>query len=237
VITLNFGWGEKAVMEKDDCVSKTETLPATAHTLTRREWVHRMLAGAGAGVAGTALVEASSAHSAASAESIPDQSGPREGKWTPAFFDEHQNQTLVALAERLVPGSTAAQVNRFLDFALSAETQEIQRKFVVSLNSFDGESLRRFTRSFKDLSADQQNEILSVATTAPPSDPKNDASGEETGVETHPLPPDLRDYFNCLKDWISMAYYSSEVGMKELGWTGENFFESFPGCTHADGHP
>jgi hypothetical protein len=33
-----------------------------------------------------------------------------------------------------------------------------------------------------------------------------------------------------------MAYYSSEVGMKELGWTDENYFAGFPGCEHAGGH-
>jgi hypothetical protein len=48
--------------------------------------------------------------------------------------------------------------------------------------------------------------------------------------------PSLRDYFEHLKGWVGTAYYSSEPGMKELGWDGENFFESLPGCEHADGH-
>ena len=48
--------------------------------------------------------------------------------------------------------------------------------------------------------------------------------------------PSLRDKFEQLKARDSTAYYSSEVGMKELGWNGENFFESFPGCDHAAGH-
>ena len=32
------------------------------------------------------------------------------------------------------------------------------------------------------------------------------------------------------------AYYSSEIGMRELGWTENRFFASFPGCTHPGGH-
>jgi hypothetical protein len=39
-----------------------------------------------------------------------------------------------------------------------------------------------------------------------------------------------------LKGWISVAYYSSEIGMKELGWTPDRVFASFPGCEHPEGH-
>ena len=51
-------------------------------------------------------------------------------------------------------------------------------------------------------------------------------------------PPRLtpRDHFDLLKGWIAGAYYSSEIGMRELGWTGNVFFETFPGCDHPDGH-
>src|SRR6266567_345778 len=46
----------------------------------------------------------------------------------------------------------------------------------------------------------------------------------------------LYDHFENLKGWISGAYYSTEAGMRELGWNGEYVFESFPGCEHPDGH-
>lgn len=39
-----------------------------------------------------------------------------------------------------------------------------------------------------------------------------------------------------MKGWVVGAYYSSEVGMRELGWTGDVMFESFPGCEHPGGH-
>lgn len=51
-----------------------------------------------------------------------------------------------------------------------------------------------------------------------------------------PVPPTLRDRFEHLKGWIVGAYYSSEIGMRELGWTGNVFFASFPGCEHPGGH-
>jgi hypothetical protein len=48
--------------------------------------------------------------------------------------------------------------------------------------------------------------------------------------------PRLHGHFENLKGWISGAYYSSEVGMRELGWTGDRVFASFPGCEHTEGH-
>jgi hypothetical protein len=46
----------------------------------------------------------------------------------------------------------------------------------------------------------------------------------------------LRGHFENLKQWIAGAYYSSEPGMRELGWTGNVFHAELPGCTHPDGH-
>ena len=53
-----------------------------------------------------------------------------------------------------------------------------------------------------------------------------------------PGPPKYssRDHFEEIKTRVSGAYYSSETGMRELGFTGRTFFEGFPGCTHPGGH-
>jgi hypothetical protein len=206
--------------------------PISSRSLTRREWVQRMLAGAGAGIATPALAEAEWT-AAANAQAAP----PTEAAsaWKPAFFDDAQNEALIVLAERIVPGSTGAQVNRFLDAAIGVIPQDNQRKFVAAMNAVEGESLRQFTKSFKDLSVQQQDEVLSAASTAKSSNPALSTMAESK-PGTPPAVPTLRDYFEHLKGWVSMAYYSSEVGMKELGWNGENFFESFPGCEHAAGH-
>lgn len=207
-------------------------LPASGRRLTRREWVQRMLAGAGAGIATPALVEA------LLAAPLPTGArGEAPGEWKPAFFDDSQYQYLTALAERIVPGSTGAGVNRFLDTALNATSEESQQQFVAALNALEGEALRQFTQSFKNLSAGQQDAVLTAAATAQPSSPilrVSEAEANRPGAL--PPAPSLRDYFEYLKGWISMAYYSSEVGMKELGWTGDYYFESFPGCEDAPGH-
>jgi hypothetical protein len=205
---------------------------ACRHGLTRRAWVQRIMAGAGAGIAAPVLGGANSGFT--SLESAFAARRESADDWKPAFFNDHQNLAVVALAEKIVPGSTALQVNRFIDLALDAETQDDQRKFVSSLNAIEGESLRRYGRSFTDISASQQDEILTAASNAQSFRP--DLSDDAATAGAHPSAPSLRDYFDHLKDWIRMAYYSTEDGMKELGWTGENFFESYPGCEHAGGH-
>jgi hypothetical protein len=204
------------------------SLPASSRRLTRREWVQRMLAGAGAGIAAPALAEARLALATA-----PEASTTAAADWKPTFFDDPQSQLLAALAERIVPGSTVAQVNRFLDTAIDAVALESQKKFVAALNAMEGEALRQFTKSFKDLSADQQDKVLTAASTNKPSNPSPAAA---TASAAPPAALSLGGYFEYLKGWISTAYYTSEVGMKELGWTGDYFFESLPGCEHAAGH-
>lgn len=226
-------------MENNSELGEKALVPGSGRSLTRREWVQRMLAGAGAGMAVPGLASANSAPARLAAIAAPS-AAPAEattGEWKPEFFSDYQNQTLIAVAEKIVPGSTRVQVNRFLDVALGAETQAIQQKFVTSLNALEGESLRRFTQSFKELSADQQDEVLTAASTASPSNSSfADASAVGTAPAAHASAPNLRDYFDYLKGWISTAYYSSQAGMKELGWTGDNFFETFPGCQHPGGH-
>jgi hypothetical protein len=219
-------------MEKNLNLDEKSPMPVPVRSLTRREWVQRMLAGAGAGVAAPALAEAAWP-AAVDAQTAAPTEAP--GEWKPVFFDEAQIQSLAALAERIVPGSANAQVSRFLDLALGASTQETQQRFVASMNAMEGESLRQFTKSFKDLSASQQDHVLSAASTAKPASAAPVAAGANL-IDVMPQPDGLRESFENLKEWVIKAYYSSEVGMKELGWNGENFFESFPGCDHDASH-
>ncbi len=210
--------------------------------LTRREWVERLLASAGAGIMAPTLSTARPARNHPADPSAPHGPlpGPASGEWKLEFFDAHQNETVIALAERIVPGSTRAQVNRFLDTALAADSQENQQRFMNALNALEAEALRRFAKPFKRLSETEQDEILTAASTGQPAGPNGRSDGDWFAEGSRPPGETpsltLRDYFDHLKTWISGAYYSSEVGMKELGWTGDHFFESFPGCTHPGGH-
>ena len=82
-------------------------------------------------------------------------------------------------------------------------------------------------------------EGITAVSTAEPAEPPHFWVRGEAVVVPPPLPkrpPTTRDRFDELKGWIAGAYYSSEIGMRELGWTGQVFFASFPGCEHPGGH-
>ena len=69
--------------------------------------------------------------------------------WKPIFLDPHQNETVIALAERIVPNSTQPQVNRFIDTLLSVDTQENRKRFVAAFGEFDHEAIVRYNHPFK----------------------------------------------------------------------------------------
>ncbi len=146
--------------------------------------------------------------------------------WTPVFLSAHQSATLEAVAERIVPGSTKARVNRFVDKLLGVETRETQRKFLEALSSFDAVALLQSGKPFLRLPATQQDAVLETLSTRPA--PAQDSAAKPG--------PDPASHFKNVKTWVSGAYYSSEIGMRELGWTGNSFFAAFPGCTHPGGH-
>jgi Gluconate 2-dehydrogenase subunit 3 len=148
--------------------------------------------------------------------------------YTPAFLDSHQLATLEILAERIVPGSTQARSSQFIDQLLAVATSDEQRTFLQALGAFEQLAMTRARVSWKRLSESQQTDLLTFAST------------EKSGTAATPRAParvTIRDHFEHLKGWIVGAYYSSELGMRELGWTGNVFFPAFPGCEHAGGHP
>jgi hypothetical protein len=206
-----------------------DVLPAqAAGGMDRRAALRALAGGIGGGVAlpGVAASHPVHRHLADASAVAEAETAAAAGDWKPAYLDRHQSDSLVSLAEQIVPGSTSAGVSRFVDQLLSVDTQENQRRFLQALGAFEGESIQRFGRPWKSLAPAQQVELLTAASEAAPG--ARDAKGQ-------PGPPTLRDHFEHLKGWISGAYYSSEVGMRELGWTGNVFHAGFPGCPHPDG--
>ena len=197
--------------------------------LTRREMVRRLLAGVGAGAAWPVVASSHPIHEILRNDGVLEEAEKLgAANWEPVFLNVQQNKSLTALAERLVPGSTKAQVNRFLDLLLGVEADKHQKDFVAGLAAFEAESQKRFGKGFPSLDDRQQNMLLTDAS-APPS---KEASAGSAGKENS----GLHRHFENLKGWISGAYYSSELGMRELGWTPDRVFASFPGWEHPEGH-
>ncbi len=146
--------------------------------------------------------------------------------WKPLFFDAHQNETVVALTELIIPetdtpGAKAALVNRYIDLVLNEEEPDKQKKFIEGLAWIDGRCLKLYGKPFIQLSAEQQTALLT-----PLADPENKNPEDKLGVE----------FFQEMKDFTIFAYYTSQVGMqKELQYDGGEYHTEFPGaCTHPE---
>ncbi|HYL62827.1 MAG TPA: gluconate 2-dehydrogenase subunit 3 family protein [Candidatus Methylomirabilis sp.] len=191
-----------------------------------------------AGAAAAIRPQLTPGQSVPSSELTPAQQGVDASKelaganWKPLFLDEHQNETLVILSDLIIPatdtpGAKEALVNRYIDLVLAAETRDTQRAFLNSLAYIDGESMRRFKSAFRYLSRDDQDLLLHALAY-----PR--VGGGWAGDTATPPDPG-HGHFQALKERIMTAYYSSQVGEKELGWDGAFAHGPYQGCEHPEG--
>jgi len=157
-------------------------------------------AAAAAGHAHHAAVSAAAAAAAATS-----------GASTLQFLDQHAFDTLAVLSEQIVPGSRATQVPEFLDRLLAVESIETQKYAVQALGAFEREARAAHGKPWKALSAEQATALLTKISTQPESDT-------------------TRRIFDNLKQAVAESYYSTEAGMKELGYQGAVAFAPPPAC-------
>lgn len=126
----------------------------------------------------------------------------------PEFLDAHQFATLTLVSELIVPGSVASGSPAFIDHVLAVEHDDVRRTVVGALGALDAAARDAHGTAFRTLPPSHQPQLL-------------ESLGGPLAV---------------LKSWVAGAHYSSEAGMTELGFTGNVFFQSFPACTHVEGH-
>lgn len=214
----------------------TESEATESARLTRRVMVQRLLAAISAGAVWPLVASSHPVFELLKSDAVlhndavfdrAEQLG--QANWKPVFLTSQQNELLTGLAESIVPGSTRAHVSRFIDLLLSVDKPENQRKFLESFAAMEAEAQKRFEKSFPALDEQQENAFLTDASTKL-------KTANALGTEAEKKQSALCAHFENLKGWISGAYYSSDAGMRELGWTGDYAFAAFPGCTHPEGH-
>jgi len=210
--------------------------------LGRRQLLQGLVGGVGAGLAaipGLAQTHPVHAHLADQGKVAGAEAKTAAAGWKPEFLDAYQFATLSSLSERILPGAIKLRADRFIDQLLAVDSAENQQAFLSALGGIDGEARARYAKPWQTLSEAQQIELLTAASTVAPPD---DAGGRDLRARNTPPSPSaassqsLRGHFEHLKGWIVGSYYSTEAGMRELGFTGNQFYASFPGCEHPDGH-
>lgn len=207
--------------------------------VSRRAALQTLAAGIGASVATSGVADAHDhpvhKHAAAVAEQTRRATaGAGPAAYAPTTFDAHQLATVAIVSELIVPGAKAAGTPEFLDKLLTVESADTRRRFISALGAIDGAALKRAQKPFKDLGEAEQIALLTEAsTTEPARTPVFWKKGDPIPVPEPPArPATLRDHFDHIKGWVAGIYFASEPGMKALGYTGNVFHESYPGCDH-----
>lgn len=143
-------------------------------------------------------------------------------KYRPKFFSDHQFATLSSLCDSILPaddhsaGAVQAGAPEFIDL-LTSENKQYQLALGGGLMWLDGICADRYDHAYLSCSPEQRKEILDLI--AVRKNALTDASLSQ-GIE----------FFAFLRRLTSDAFYSSEIGIKDLQYIGNTFVEDFPGC-------
>lgn len=164
----------------------------------RRAVLTSLATGVGAAVFASGASAQHEHHAAAAATSAAKESALQ-------FFDRHAFDTLAILGEQIVPGSRAVEVPEFLDRLLAVESADTQKSFTQALGAFEREAREAHGKPWKALTAAEATALLAKISGQPGSDA-------------------TRQAFDGIKAAVAETYFSSEPGMKELGWNGSIAF-------------
>lgn len=147
--------------------------------------------------------------------------------YAPKFFSAHEYKTLQTLCQTIIPadadsgGAIEAGAPEFIDL-LTSENPEYQRILGGGLLWLDSACSDRYEKAYLDCSPEQQKEILDLIAYR-----KNAVASPalNTGVE----------FFSFLRNMTADGFFTSEIGIKYLGYIGNTFLKEFPGCPPVPG--
>ena len=142
----------------------------------------------------------------------------------PAFFNKNQFATITELASLIIPtdetpGAREAKVNEYIDLIVGESAFDVQKIFLDGLAWLDKASKDRHKKNFVGLTNAQQVGLLTEISKI-----KNPAPHETTQAK----------FFKAIKDMTIDGFYTSKIGIEELGYVGNTVLDEFPGCTHPE---
>ncbi|MDX2179632.1 MAG: gluconate 2-dehydrogenase subunit 3 family protein [Bryobacteraceae bacterium] len=125
----------------------------------------------------------------------------QQAAWKPVFLDAHQNETVIALTDLLIPatdtpGAKDANVNRYIDLFLADGDATQRARFVEGLGMLDGRAAKAHGQPFVKLTRDWQTALLTEL------DSNDDA------------------FFRLAKSLTSRIYFNTAQGYRQLNKGG-----------------
>ena len=147
--------------------------------------------------------------------------------YTPKFFAAREYKTLETLCQTIIPsdaesgGAIEAGAPEFIDL-LTSENTEYQRILGGGLLWLDAACSDRYQNVFLDCSPAEQKEILDLI------------AYRNNGVLNPGLSQGV-EFFSFLRNMTADGFFTSEIGIKYLGYIGSTFLKEFPGCPPVPG--
>jgi hypothetical protein len=142
--------------------------------------------------------------------------------YTPKYLAAHEYKTLQTLCQAIIPadadsgGAIEAGAPEFIDL-LTSENKEYQLTLGGGLMWLDETCSDRYGKLYLDCSPEQQDELLDKIAY------RRDAI----------IDPSLSQgvaFFSFLRNMTADGFFTSEIGIKYLGYIGSAFLKEFPGC-------
>ena len=164
------------------------------------------------------LEAAEYAHRMVSAE----KAASKTGAYTPKFFSAHDYKTLQSLCQTIIPaddesgGAIEAGAPEFIDL-ITSENKKHQLTLGGGLMWLDSTCDDRYGKAYLDCTADQQKEIL------------DQIAYRKNAAQDPSLGPGV-EFFALLRKFTADGFFTSEIGIKYLGYIGNKYLMEFPGC-------
>ena len=147
----------------------------------------------------------------------------RPAAYRPLFFTAPEYTLIDCLTDIIIPhdaslGAREAGVSEFIDLMVSRDPG-LQGEFRGGLNWLETRSRTAHAEPFLRLTAEQR-----VALLEPLAYKAKFRKGEERG----------REFFDLLREYTVMGFYTSEIGLQQLDFPGFKFYAESPACPHLD---
>jgi len=189
-------------------------------SITRRDILRTLAVTA----AGGSVLQVIPAHAAEYIHQMvhKEKSAAPAGRYTLKYFSAPQYATLIALCDAILPkdeksaGAVEAGAPEFIDL-LTSENPEYQLKLGGGLFWLDGLCTDRYASAFLDCTPEQKTIAL-------------DLIAYRENARQDPALSQGVAFFAFLRKLTCDGYYTSKIGIADLGYIGNTSLHEFPGC-------
>jgi gluconate 2-dehydrogenase gamma chain len=156
-----------------------------------------------------------------------EKASSKTGAYTPKYFPAHQYKTVQSLCESIFPadadcgGAVDAGAPEYIDL-LTSENPHYQLTLGGGIMWLDSTCIDRYGNTYLDCTKQQQTEML-------------DKIAFRKSAEDDPSLSQGVEFFSFLRNLAADGFFTSQIGIKYLGYIGNGYLAEFPGCPPVPG--